>query len=164
MRPIYKIIIGLGVVGVASYTIAYFLRQAQLLQNISTNFKGVKTNNVSANNVSLTVTEEIVNVSDINFTITGVDIDIYANGVNTAKALMVDDTVDVPAKGSGLLVLDIEIDPSDALKAIGKAVSVLNLSGMSFRLLGSCNVKSGGLMFNNIPIDTSFTLASILTT
>lgn len=153
-----QVLFGAGLVGLGAGTILYFKRQADLLYKLSYRIRRFQFVERSATKVVIALDFELVNKSEIPFTVTGYDLNFFSNDVYLARVLDENAQIEVPAYGgSNAIPLRLEFDP----RALGSGIlsNVLDLlSGNTLTILirGTLDIRVGLLGFNKAEVNLAF--------
>ena len=144
---------------------AFYKRQLELLEKIS--YKVVGVNLLSVAPLTLDITTELTNNSEIAFTIRGYDIDVYVNGERVAKVNQ--SGLDQKLKGFGDKSRISFTTTFTGLKKLGDGglggllSGVLNnIADTSIDFKGKVSVKRGLFEFSDYPVDLAWKLDDFL--
>jgi len=151
---------GLGLVGYGAYT--YYKTEVALLEESEISLSGIKVLDKSPSNVTLRITVDIKNNSEIDFTIRKYDLMFIIN--NSMIGKIRNSNVDTLVKGLGgtsQVTFDFSFNP----KEVGIAnvlYSLLTRRGTStFTARGTISVKKG-LISVDAPLDVTYSLRELL--
>jgi LEA14-like dessication related protein len=143
----------------------YYKRQLELISKIS--YKVVGVNLISVAPLTLDITTELTNNSEVAFTIRGYDIDVYVNGERVAKVN--ESGLDQKLKGFGDKSRISFTTTFAGLKSYGDGgikgllSGVLdNLGDTTISFKGKVSVKRGLFEFSDYPVDLEWKLAEFL--
>ena len=153
---IQRIGIGAVMIGVFGYTLNYLLKQVRLLVNTVFEFSGVKVNSISLQQISITLWWKVVNKSDISFTVSNQDYDIYLNDTFVQKVGYTA-PVEVKSKSTTFLPTYIVFEPKD-LKNIGIANAILftnkeNWKDLNLLCKGTFTIKTSIAEVKKFPFE-----------
>lgn len=154
-----KTYIGLGIG--ASILLAYVAmsvrKQYKLAKSIDFSILSIKPKTISLKELGLTVTMEIVNVSDLNIDINLIDIDVYANGIFVTKVNQRQRQVIRPRSRSSFQ-FNLFMNPMDLFKNLKVAdlSKALDYKNIKMRMVGRSAGTIDGISFQNIPIDLDY--------
>jgi LEA14-like dessication related protein len=123
---IQRIGIGAVMIGVFGYTLNYLLKQVRKLVNTEFTFSKAKINDISFQKISITLFWKVVNKSDISFTVSNQDFDIYLNDI-FVKKVGYTAPVEVKANTTSFIPTYIVFEPIELTKiGIGNALLFTN--------------------------------------
>lgn len=153
-----QVLFGAGLVGLGAGAVLYFKRQADLLRSMSYRIRNYRIVEGSATKVVITLDFQLINKSEIPFTVTGYDLNFFSNQVYVARFQEENASIDVPAYGgSASIPVRLEFDPRTFKR--GLLNNVLDLiSGESITILarGKISVKVGLLGFNEVDVNYAY--------
>ena len=164
MKDIYKIGIiggiGLGIIGV----MAYFAKQARLLQDACYTVSGAIVNEMSLKNFSFTMLLNIKNKSEIDFTVTNQRYNIYVNKMLVAK-IEKPNSITVIANGNTTINIDVKFNPQDLLKqGLENMVYLLkDKKNIVIEIKGFLSLKAGLVNVKDYQVDERISLSDLLT-
>jgi len=158
LKPI-ALIAGLGLIGFALYR--YYQRQLKFLEDITYKVIGVQIKKFTLQSVSLDITTQIFNASNIEATVKEMYLDAYINGVKVGNVNEVKDILILPQKSS-IVTFNFTFDP----RIIGKNIvdiitGSLASKDLVFDVKGYMKVKSGFLTLP-LPFEYRNNLKSVL--
>ena len=163
MKLGYKIAIltavGVGIVGVSSY----FNRQMNLLRDACYTLAGAMINEISFSKVSFTMILSISNKSDIDFTITGQEYNIYVNSMLVAT-INNPEIVKVLARGRSTVNIAVSFNPQDLLKQGMQNIAALigDKDSMVIEIKGYLSLNSGIVSIKDYKVDERLTMKELL--
>lgn len=85
MKKLYPVFLigGLTAIGLSLYR--YYKRQIDFLKDIQYRVTGIKVISISKENVTLEIATQIYNSSNVEATVTEINLDVLINGINTGK-------------------------------------------------------------------------------
>lgn len=151
-----KVGIGAVMIGVLSYTISYLFKQVRLLVKTDFVFSGTQLNSVSLEKVSITLWWEVVNKSDISFTISNQEYDIFVNG-RFIKKVGYSSPVEIKPKEKTKIPVYVVLTLQD-LKNIGlqNIVSLLTEEGrknLNLKVQGKFTIKTSIFEVKKFPFE-----------
>ncbi len=153
-------LLGLGTLIAGAYL--YYRRQLEVLENFTYRVVGIKINSVAP--LSLDISTEIVNNSEIEFTIKGYDIDVFVNNKKVAK--VVNKNLDEKLSGYGsksIINFTATLGTDDGGRVgniLSGALEVLADINIDFK--GKVSVKRGIFEYSNYPVDINYKLQDFL--
>jgi LEA14-like dessication related protein len=147
-----SILAGLGLIGYAIYR--YYLKQIDILKNITFKVQGIKIREFSKKKVSLDVSALIFNASNVEVTITQMYLDVYANGVKVGDINEIKDILIKP-KQSTFISFNFSLDLSLIAKNIVDLITIsVSSKDMIIDIKGYIKVKNG---FLSTPVPFEYT-------
>jgi LEA14-like dessication related protein len=158
LKPI-ALVAGLGLIGFAIYR--YYQRQLKFLEDITYKVIGLQIKKFTFQSVSLDITTQIFNASNIEATVKEMYLDAYINGVKVGNVNEVKDILILPQKSS-IVTFNFTFDP----RIIGKNIvdiitGSLASKDLVFDVKGYMKVKSGFLTLP-LPFEYRNNLKSVL--
>jgi len=154
-----SIVAGLGLIGYAIYR--YYMKQVNLLQDITYQVRGVKIREFSKQKISLDVTAQVFNASNVEATVTQMYLDIIVNGIKVGNVNEIKDIVIMP-KQSTNIDFNFAFDPSIIVKNIVDLVTLsVAAKDIVINIKGYIRVKSGFLS-TPLPFEYKTNLKSYL--
>ena len=152
-------IIGVGTLILGAYL--YYRKQLEILLNFTYKIKKVEIDNFSP--LTLSITTEITNDSEISFFIIGYDIDVFVNGEYVA--LVKNSTLNQKLDGFGSksqINFSTIISPKQS--GVGSVLSsvLTDLYKTKIEFKGKVSVKKGLFTYANYPVDISWKLEEFL--
>jgi len=140
----------------------YYRRQLELLENIK--YKVVGVNIQSFAPLTLDISTELTNESEITFTLMGYEIDIFVNGEKVANVK--NSNLNEKLKGFGdksviNFTTTFRGKNEGGLKGILSGV-LDNIADTDLQIKGKISVKRGFFEYTNYPVDFSYKLAEFL--
>lgn len=164
MKDITKIAIfgGIGIGLIA--TMAYFSKQARLLQDACYTVTGAVIHQMGFNKFSFSMLVNISNKSDINFTVTNQRYNIYINKMLVAKIEREDKLV-VIANGKTTVNIDVDFNPQDLLKQGMENILYLinDKEKIVIEIKGYLSLRAGMVKVKDYEVDERISLAELLT-
>jgi LEA14-like dessication related protein len=161
MKNIKAILIfsGLGVIGYALYR--YYTKQIDFLKDITYQVVGFKIAKVSANSVSVDITNRIYNASNVEATVQELYLDFLLNNVRIGQVNEVKDIVIKPQQTTDV-TYRFTFDPKLVIKNIVDLITFsVAAKDMTFVAKGYAKVKSSFLQ-TTIPFEYKNTLKNFL--
>ena len=158
-----KALIFLGVSGLAFGIYKFYMAQVEILKQLAIRIGDVQVIEGGYQNVKLLIKAVITNNSEINFTLTGYDLELYVNDKKVSN--ITNSGLDERLEGFGN---ESQIDfyatfsPKQFFETdlLG---GILNLfDRTNIRVVGTASVKKGIFKYNKYPVDISFQLADVL--
>ena len=157
-----KFLVGLGIAALGSAIAYYFYKEYELVRQWDFNTDGISLQNLTTTSATLQVKLKIINKSNVEATISNLSCAVYANNVfvgNISQSgLMI-----IPSKGYNILILNIEIDNSNALNQAVTLASQGVQTPVILNIVGSVKISSGFLGIT-IPINDTenYTVGNLL--
>ena len=155
-------IFGLGSLGIGAYI--YYKRQLEMLKNIS--YKVVGVDILEYTPLTLQVSTELTNNSEVAFTIKGYDIDVIVNGIKVARVKNA--SLNEELRGFGA-TSTINFITSLSIKESGSSLGQIlggvfdgQMADTSIVFKGVVGVKRGIFEFSNYPVDLEWKLGDFL--
>jgi len=161
----YQLGVGLSIIILSAFTINYLLKQFRGLVNLDFEFSKIKVNKLNLKEVSLTLFWQIINPSDISFTIKKQKYDVYLND-KFVKTVGSDVPVEILAKGTSMLPTFVDFTVKEMLMS-----GIENLSGfiteegrkkLKVTIKGKINITLPIMYDTVIPVDFSDTLHNMM--
>lgn len=149
-----------GILGLLSYGVAYAWRQKTLLENNDFSPAGVSLKKLSLQQIIIQLNIKITNKADINFYLHSVNLKAYLDGKFISDVLLSQE-VFVPARGTSMLPMTFQFDPSQLLQNIGSS-NIMNINNMKLRIMGKASATSGKILFSSLPIDLEYSLNNLI--
>ena len=156
-------LIFLGVGGLAFGIYKFYMAQIEIMKQLSIKIKDVKIIEGNYQNVKLLIKTIITNNSEINFTLTGYDLDLYVNGKKVSK--ITNSNLEEKLEGFGnesAIDFYATFSPQQFFETdlLG---GILNLFDRTdIQIVGTASVKKGLFKWNKYPVDISFQLSDVL--
>ncbi len=152
----------LGVGSLVAGAYFYYKRQLEVLENIKYKVVGIKIQSLTP--LTLNISAEVINDSEISFTITGYNIDIIVNGEKVAN--VVNSNLNQKLKGFGDKSI-IDFTTTFRAKKEGGIKGVLSgvldsIADTDLQMKGNISVKRGIFEYSNYPVDYTYKLADFL--
>ncbi len=156
-------LIFLGVSGLAYGIYKFYMAQVEILKKLSIKIADVQVLGGGYSEVNLLIKTIITNNSEINFTLTGYDLDLYVNGKKVSK--ITNSGLNEKLEGFGnesQIDFNATFSPQQFFETdlLGSVINLFDKTDI--RIVGKANVKKGILGFTNYPIDVEFQLADVL--
>jgi LEA14-like dessication related protein len=161
MKAIKSLVIfsGLGIIGYALYR--YYSKQIDFLKDITYQVVGFKIAKVSANNVSVDITNRIYNASNVEAVVSELYLDFLLNGVRIGQVNEVKDIVIKPQQTTDV-TYRFTFDPKLVIKNVVDLITFsVAAKDMTFVAKGYAKVKSAFLK-TTIPFEYKNTLKNFL--
>jgi LEA14-like dessication related protein len=161
MKAIKSLVIlsGLGVIGYALYR--YYSKQIDFLKDITYQVVGFKIAKVSANNVSVDITNRIYNASNVEATVSELYLDFLLNDVRIGQVNEVKDIVIKPQQTTDV-TYRFTFDPKLVIKNVVDLITFsVAAKDMTFVAQGYAKVKSSFLK-TTIPFEYKNTLKNFI--
>jgi LEA14-like dessication related protein len=157
--------VGLGVVllGIATYTIVYFRKQAQLLKKSCFTFAGGVIHKLGLNDALITIMLRVKNLSDIDVKILNQNYDVLINDIYVTNIKNSQEVL-LRAGTASILELNIQFSPMQLVKMGLKNIETLlfNKEKMLITIKSNLSVGSSFIFMNNIEFVTKQSLAEYL--
>lgn len=154
-----SIVAGLGLIGYALYR--YYLKQIDFLKDITYQVKGVKIREFSKQRISLDITAQIFNASNVEATVTQMYLDVIVNGIKVGNVNEIKDILIKP-KQSTIIDFNFSFDPTLIAKNIVDLVTLtVAAKDIVIDIKGYIRVKSGFLS-TPLPFEYQTNLKSYL--
>lgn len=154
------IIGGLGAIAAGAYY--YYAKNLAKLVEFTYRFQNFKLIKASFKEFILGGDIVLTNPSDLQFTITGYDINVQYKDKNIVNLKKDDANIDIPANQSATIPFVVQFNPADlgsSLLPLFMADFINKPAGSttSFRYIGNVSVKYGFIHAKNIPVDYTYT-------
>jgi len=152
-----KIFLLLGVGGVAYGLYSFYLKQIEILQNLSYSLKGIKLSDFSLSSTDVVLTLEVVNNSDISITISKYYFDVFVN--NIFVGVIQSKNVNEQLKGlGGISTFNVKVRVKNSALIGGNLISGIrqNFKNATIRLKGVYGLKKGIINFKDLQVDETF--------
>ena len=153
------VISGIGVIGYAIYR--YYLKQVDFLKDFEYKVTGLKIASITADNISLDITTQIVNNSNVEATVKEIYLDCYLNKVKVGNVTELKD-IFVTANGYSNFSFRFSFNPKIVL---GNIINIVTLSvgtkDIMFDMDGYVRIESG-FVKTTIPFEYSNNLKSLI--
>lgn len=158
MKPKYVLIGSLLLA--ASYGAYMLFNQVKLLKQTCVKMVNHRLTGLFSNMAQLSITLRVVNKSDIDLLATNENFDIYINNVFVANMKQSRQTM-LARNSATDIVLNASFDPKNLVQQ-GIAALAQNFNAVTISIKGKLNVKTSLISVNNLKVDTTMTLAQIL--
>lgn len=160
----YGIIAIVGLVGIGVFLYYHFKKQVELLMQYTYKVKGYEILKMTFKEIALRITLAFENKSDIDFTIVGYDIEIFANGKSVGFARSGRMNEYVAPRGSSDITITVAFDPKTTIK---NAITLDNIIGatinrdqIKLRFKGYFSISHKGFLnIKDFPIDMEYALS-----
>lgn len=153
------VVSGIGVIGYAIYR--YYLKQVDFLKDFEYKVTGLKIASITSDNISLDITTQIVNNSNVEATVKEIYLDCYLNKVKVGNVTEVKD-IFVSANGYSNFSFRFSFNPKIVL---GNIINIVTLSvgtkDVMFDMDGYVRIESG-FVKTTIPFEYSNNLKSLI--
>ena len=158
-----KALIFIGVGGLAFGIYKFYMAQLEILKQLSIKIGDVQVLGGGYSEVNLLIKTIITNNSEINFTLTGYDLDLYVNGKKVSK--ITNSGLNEKLEGFGsesAINFNATFSPQQFFETdiLGSVINLFDKTDI--KIVGKASVKKGVLGFANYPIDVEFQLADVL--
>jgi len=152
--------LGVAIIGVATY----MATQYKLLKNACYVVAGAIVNKLSLSQVKFTLLLNVKNNSDIDFTITNQQYDVYVNEMLVSKVDNPENT-EIFSNGSTTFKINVDFNPQDLLKVGLENIEklLLDKDKLVIEIVGKLSLRSGIVILNNYPIEERLTFKELLT-
>lgn len=155
-------IVGLSLIGIYLYN--HFKYQVNLLMQYTYKVKGYEILKLTFKEIALRITLAFENKSDIDFTIVGYDIEIFANGKSVGFARSGKMNEYVAPKRSSDITITIVFDPKTTIKnaiTLDNMISAtVNRDQIKLRFKGYFSINHKGFLnIKDFPIDMEYALS-----
>lgn len=158
LKPIL-IVGGLGVIGYAIYR--YYIRQVSFLKDITYKVTGLRIRSLKKDQVSLDITAQIYNASNVEATVKEIYLDAFLNGIKVGNVNEVKDIQILPSKSS-IISFNFTFNPSIIGQNIVDLISLsVAAKDIELSLNGYVKVQSSFLTAT-LPFEYKNNLKSIL--
>lgn len=158
MKPKYVLIGSLLLA--AAYGAFMLFQQVKLLKQTCVKMVNHRLTGLFNRTAQLSITLRVVNKSDIDLLVTNENFDIYINNVFVASMKQSRNTM-LARNAATDIVLNASFDPQQLVQQ-GIAALAQNFNAVSIRIKGKLNVKTSVVSVSNLNVDTTMTLAQIL--
>ncbi len=152
-----KIFLLLGVGGVAYGLYTFYLKQLEILENLTYRLKRIRLGSISLDSTEVNLTLEVVNNSDISITITNYYFDIFVN--NVFVGVVQSSNVNQQLKGlGGISTFDVTIKVKNSAFIGTNLISGLreNFQNATIRMKGIYGLKKGFFKFKDLQVNETF--------
>lgn len=152
-----KIFLLLGVGGVAYGLYTFYLKQLEILENLTYRLKGISLGSISLDSTEVNLKLEVVNNSDISITITNYYFDIFVN--NIFVGVVKSSNLNQQLKGlGGVSTFDITIKVKNSSLIGTNLISGLreNFKNATIRMKGIYGLKKGIIKFKDLQVNETF--------
>ena len=158
LKPIL-IVSGLSVIGIALYK--YYQKQINFLKDIQYKIIGIKIANIAKDDVSLDITQQVYNASNVAATVTEIYLDVYLDGIKVGNINEIQDIIILPTKSTNVSYR-FSFNPTLVLKNVVNLVTLtLKLKDLKINAEGYVKVHSG-FIYTTIPFSYENNLKSLL--
>lgn len=158
LKP-FLVVGGLGVIFYALYR--YYNQQVSFLKDITYQVKGLRVKSFKKNAVSLDITAQIYNASNVEAVVKEIYLDAFVNGIKVGNVNEVKDIQILPSQSS-IISFNFTFNPTIIGKNIVDLISLsVAAKDINFQLNGFIKVKSGFLTAT-LPFQYQNNLKSIL--
>mgnify|MGYP003119363054 CR=1 FL=1 len=163
MLSLRTTLLAIGGVGFAYGIFRFYRTQALILQDITFKVKKVDVIESSYQNVKLLITLSVINPSEINFTITGYDLDVLVNGAKVSEVNNSKLNERVEGMGQNSRVQFYATFSPQQILETDLIVGVLsNLANTNIRVIGKVGISKFGFPFPDYPLDLSLKLQDFI--
>ena len=152
-----KIFLLLGVGGVAYGLYTFYLKQLEILENLTYRLKGISLGSISLDSTEVNLKLEVVNNSDISITITNYYFDIFVN--NIFVGVVKSSNLNQQLKGlGGISTFDVTIKVKNSALIGTNLISGLreNFQNATIRMKGIYGLKKGIIKFKDLQVNETF--------
>ncbi len=153
-----------AIISAAIGVIGYLKQEFERLENACYTISGGVIHALGLNNVKITLFFKIVNKSDISVEISNAIFNIYVNKMFVSKVIKSEKQV-LKSGGETILMIDVEFNPQDLLKAGINNISPLlvDKDKLIITTKGSFDAIAGAIKLKSFPFEESITLKELLT-
>lgn len=147
----------LGVGGVAYGLYAFYLKQLEILENLTYKLKGIEFSGISLSSTDVILTLEVVNNSDISITISKYYFDVYVNNIFVGVVQSANVNQDLKGLG-GISTFDVKVRIKNSSLLGGNLISGLreNFKNSTIKLKGLYGLKKGLIKIKDLEVDETF--------
>jgi LEA14-like dessication related protein len=161
MKKLFPVFLvgGITAIGVALYR--YYMKQIDFLKDIKYSVTGIKVIAITKENISLEITAQIYNASNVEAVIKEINLDVFVNGIKTGEVKEVKDMIVYPNNYS-FFSFNFSFNP----KVIGENIlNILTLSvslrDVVLNLKGDVKIQSS-FVKANLPFEWSSNLSKFI--
>ena len=147
----------LGVGGVAYGLYSFYLKQLEILENLTYKLKGIKLSGISLSSTDVELALEVINNSDISITISKYYFDVYVN--NIFVGVVQSANVNENLKGlGGISNFNVKVRIKNSALLGGNLISGLreNFKNSTIRLKGLYGLKKGFIKIKDLQVNETF--------
>lgn len=148
------ILIGIGVAALGTCLGLYWWEQYNLIAQFQFDFAGLKILNITANSISTNIVFKIVSKTQVEFSVSNINVDIYINGTLIANANQ-PSPQNIPADGFNYINVNMIIQAEDFVTQILSIITGDPSTPLSVRTVGTCSIKSGFISID-VPFDQTY--------
>ncbi|MDD3875385.1 MAG: LEA type 2 family protein [Bacteroidales bacterium] len=158
-----KIAIGSGLSLIAIATLAYLNKQAKALYDACFTVAGAVVHTISFDNMEFDVLMSIQNKSDMSFTITSQNYNIYVNKMLVAEVAN-NENVKIASNGQSNMKINVKFNPQDLLKKGIENITALlkNKDSLVVEIKGNISIGAGIVSFKNYKVDERLLMKELL--
>tara|TARA_R110001606_G_scaffold157449_2_gene300510 strand:+ start:2698 stop:3180 length:483 start_codon:yes stop_codon:yes gene_type:complete len=147
----------LGVGGVAYGLYAFYLKQLEILENLTYKLKGIKFSGISLSSTDVILTLEVVNNSDISITISKYYFDVYVNNIFIGVIQNANVNQDLKGLG-GISTFNVKVRVKNSALIGSNLISGLreNFKNATIRLKGVYGLKKGFIKIKDLEVNETF--------
>tara|TARA_R110002167_G_scaffold70465_10_gene198839 strand:- start:641 stop:1123 length:483 start_codon:yes stop_codon:yes gene_type:complete len=147
----------LGVGGVAYGLYAFYLKQLEILENLTYKLKGIKFSGISLSSTDVILTLEVVNNSDISITISKYYFDVYVNNIFVGVIQSANVNQDLKGLG-GISTFNVKVRVKNSALIGSNLISGLreNFKNATIRLKGVYGLKKGFIKIKDLEVNETF--------
>ena len=147
----------LGVGGVAYGLYAFYLKQLEILENLTYKLKGIKFSGISLSSTDVILTLEVVNNSDISITISKYYFDVYVNNIFVGVIQNANVNQDLKGLG-GISTFNVKVRVKNSALIGSNLISGLreNFKNATIRLKGVYGLKKGFIKIKDLEVNETF--------
>ena len=147
----------LGVGGVAYGLYAFYLKQLEILENLTYKLKGIKFSGISLSSTDVILTLEVVNNSDISITISKYYLDVYVNNIFIGVIQNANVNQDLKGLG-GISTFNVKVRVKNSALIGSNLISGLreNFKNATIRLKGVYGLKKGFIKIKDLEVNETF--------
>ena len=158
-----RLFILLGVGGVAFGLYSFYLKQLEILEKLTYRLKGISLKDYSLDSVSIELSIEVINNSDISIKVTNYYFDVFINGIFVG--VIENASVNQELKGLGGVSTFSPLLRVKNSAIFGKGlISGLtdNFKNSTLTLKGVYGIKKGLIKLKDLPIDETYKMKEFM--
>lgn len=158
-----KIAVGGGLTLIAIAALAYLNKQAKALYDACFTIAGAVVHTISFDNMEFDVLMSIKNTSDMSFTITNQNYNIYVNKMLVAEVEN-KENVKIASNGKSNMKINVKFNPQDLLKKGIENIAALlkNKDSLVIEVKGNISIGAGIVPFKNYKVDERLLMKELL--
>ena len=165
-RAILSISLLFGLTGLG-YGIYYFVNeQKKLLKSYCFKIKNVLIKRLKSDDIGLVIVMLLKNQSDVDVTITKMDLDVFMDGKKVADVLDDDMSINWASRQVSEVRFEVAFNPQIVFKSLGNAINLVtrvltNPDNILINVKGKVSAEHSFIKIADVPIDYTMTLSEI---